>query len=60
MCSIYVTEICEVSIRGSIANLSNFIITSGQAFVNLLSINGTISWQIISAVCIVPSGRLIK
>ena len=56
MAPVYITEISEIYIRGALATMLDFIIALGQAFVNGLSINNAVPWEIISAVLIAPPG----
>jgi MFS family permease len=48
----YIVECSESSMRGALASLMQLQVTIGAAFVNVLNINGAISWEIISAVMI--------
>ena len=54
---LYVSEIAEVKIRGALGSLMQFQVTMGIFFVNVLSINNAIYWDIITGICIAFPGK---
>ena len=53
---IYVADIAEARIRGSLGSLLQLNFTMGICFVNALSINDAVHWDIIAGICIVFPG----
>ena len=54
----YVSEIAETSIRGSLGNLMQLMVTIGMFFTNLLAIKNAVNWVVITGLCLMgPSNR---
>ena len=49
---IYIMDIAQPHLRGGLASTAQFMLTAGIAFINGLSINGTVTWNMISAICL--------
>ncbi len=45
-------DIAQSHLRGGLASTAQFMLTAGVTFVNGLSINGTVTWNTISAICL--------
>jgi MFS family permease len=54
---LYIVEIAESSMRGSLASMMQFMITLGVAFTDGLNIDDFVHWNIISGICIVFPGQ---
>ena len=54
----YTSEITEVSIRGAMGSVMQFMITVGLAFVYALGIENAVDWPIITALCIIAPGKI--
>ena len=54
---LFVSEIAETRIRGSLGALMQFQVTIGIVFVNALNINQAVNWLIITGLCIAPAGN---
>ena len=54
---LFVSEIAETRIRGSLGALMQFQVTIGIVFVNALNINQAVNWLIITGLCIAPAGK---
>ena len=54
---LFVSEIAEVRIRGTLGSLMQFQVTVGIFFVNVLSINNAVHWDIITGICIAFPGK---
>ena len=48
---LYIVEIAEPAMRGSLASLMQFMVTLGVAFVDLLNIQDFVHWNVISGIC---------
>ena len=57
---LYVSETAEVRIRGALGSLQQLQVAIGVAYVNALSINGTLNWEIITGTCITFPGNICK
>jgi len=49
---LYISETTDVDIRGALGSLQQLQVAFGVAFVDMLSINGTVGWVKITGICI--------
>ena len=52
---IYIMEISEPAIRGALATIMQFMVTSGNIFVN--AVGSVIPWPVLTGICIVFPGK---
>ena len=57
---VYVSEICETSIRGAMGSVMQFMLTVGILFVYALGIENAVDWGIITILCVIPPGKFIS
>jgi MFS family permease len=56
---IYISETAELSIRGSMGSVMQFMLTIGIAVINAMGIENAVDWVIITGICLVFPGILL-
>ena len=50
----------QTSIRGALGTVKQVMMCAGLTFVNALGIENAVTWDVITILCIIPTGILIQ
>ena len=50
-------KVTQTSIRGAMGSVKQIMMCAGLTFVNALGIENAVSWDMITILCIIPSGE---